>query len=77
MIEEKDLDDFFSCNYCSNPLSKDKSESCWEGELHYIVSSCGCGKESWVKVDLEGFNPAGLFKKNINVECFKKKVSEE
>ena len=74
---ELDLEKTLSCYYCSSIIQKKDCHSHWDGDLHYVVSKCNCGKEHWTKVDLSGFNPGGLFQKSRLVVSTQKKVSSD
>ncbi|MBT3298576.1 hypothetical protein HN385_06625 [archaeon] len=77
MVDELTFFDCFKCNYCSNKMEQENASSIWEGELHYVVMSCDCGRDNWVKVDLESFNPGDLFKRMDEVSSTKEKVFEK
>ena len=77
MVQEFFQDVIFSCHYCSTVVDRNQAQSVWERELHYVVFSCGCGKENWIEVPLNRFDPQEFFKKGPEVERTVKEVQDK
>lgn len=53
-----------SCDYCDLSLESSGTwESHFEADKQYAICNCACGKEKWVPVGLEGFDPRTFFEK--------------
>jgi len=74
---EPDPIESFKCSYCSHKVGRDEGCSRWESGLHYVVLKCGCGKENWIRVDLDGFNPGEMFEKEPKIISAQRKVKEK
>lgn len=77
MANEEDTVDLFKCTYCSCKIGRQSAISRWEGDFQYTVLKCECGRENWVKVNLDEFNPGAFFHKKVEVESVQRKVREK
>jgi len=50
----KEQENIWHCLYCNKELSAKTWNSIWEGEFHYKVTHCECGRKHRVKVDFFG-----------------------
>lgn len=50
----KEQENIWHCLYCNSELSANDWRSVWEGQFHYKLTQCKCGKKHRVKVSFVG-----------------------
>ena len=82
----KEQENKWHCLYCNHDVGDHDWKSIWEGEFHYKITKCRCGKKHRVKVDFFGSGHDDWDEKvnlvfgkdgRINLENKKKKKIED